>query len=79
MNMKLVWSIWLLAIAGSFAGFEGYALATGHETLSRWTWELSKAWPPYPFFVGLLVGFLACHFWWGGIVPFAPVNKGERP
>jgi H+/Cl- antiporter ClcA len=72
--MNWVWALWLLAIAVSFAAFEGYALATGRKTLSRWTWDLSKAWPPYPCFVGLIVGFLACHFWWGGIVCFAPVQ-----
>jgi hypothetical protein len=70
----LLWALWLLAIAVSFAAFEGWALKTGRPTLSRWTWTVSKAWPPFPFFIGLLVGFLACHFFWGGIVCFAPVN-----
>jgi hypothetical protein len=69
-----LWTLWLLAIAVSFAIFEGWALKTGRPTLSRWTWDISKAWPPYPFFAGLIVGFLACHFWWGGIVSFAPVK-----
>jgi hypothetical protein len=73
MNMTIIWAAWLVVIAVSFAGFEGYALMTGRKTLSRWTWEISKAWPPYPFVCGFLVGFLACHFWWGGIVSFAPV------
>lgn len=70
----VLWAVWLLAIVVSFAIFEGLALYRGTPTLSRWTWTLSKAWPPFPFFAGFLVGFLACHFFWGGIVSFAPVN-----
>lgn len=69
----LTWTIWLLIIAVSFALLEGRALKNGTPTLSRWTWRVSKAFPAFPFVVGLLVGFLACHFWWGGIVSFAPV------
>jgi hypothetical protein len=69
-----LWAIWLFAIAASFAAFETQALMRGTPTLSRWTWTVSKAWPPFPFVCGFLVGFLACHFWWGGIVPFAPVQ-----
>jgi H+/Cl- antiporter ClcA len=72
--MDWFWPAWLLIIVGSFACAEGFALATGRKTLSRWTWEVSKEFPPYPFFCGLIVGFLACHFWWGGIVSFAPVQ-----
>lgn len=72
--MVWVWTIWLLMIAVTFAIFEGYALARDKQTLSRWTWNVSKAWPPFPFVCGFLVGFLACHFWWGGIVSFAPVQ-----
>ena len=72
--MNIVWPLWLLAIVVSFACFEGYALKTGRKTLSRWTWELSKAWPPFGWFAGFITGFLVCHFFWGGIVSFAPVN-----
>jgi hypothetical protein len=74
MTWAWVWPIWLLGIGITFAIAEGYALKTGRKTLSRWTWEFSKAWPPLPWFVGFVVGFLTCHFWWGGIVSFAPVN-----
>jgi hypothetical protein len=73
-NMGIIWAAWLVLIAVSFAGWETYALMTNRMTLSRWTWTVSKAWPPYPFVCGLIVGFLACHFWWGGIVSFAPVK-----
>ena len=70
----LLWAIWLFVIAASFAALETLQLMRGRPTLSRWTWTVSKAWPPFPFICGFLVGFLACHFWWGGIVPFAPVQ-----
>ena len=74
MNMGIVWLVWLVVIAVSFAAFETYAIRNNRMTLSRWTWTVSKAWPPYPFICGLVVGFLACHFWCGGIVSFAPVQ-----
>ncbi len=72
--MNVVWTVWLLLIVASFAGFEGFALANKRTTLSRYIWTLSKAWPPFPWLAGVITGFLACHFWWGGIVFFAPVN-----
>ena len=51
-----------IAIAVSFAVFEGLALYRNTPTLSRWTWTVSKAFPPFPFLMGFLCGFLACHF-----------------
>lgn len=71
--MQWAWSIWLLVILVSFALMEGFAIKTSRMTLSRYTWTASKAFPPLPFLIGFLVGFLACHFWWGGSVTFAPV------
>jgi hypothetical protein len=69
--MNVIWSVWLFGLIPlSFAAFEGYALLTNKTTLSRYVWNLSKAWPPFPWLVGVLVGFLACHFWWGGSVCF---------
>jgi hypothetical protein len=62
--MDWFWPLWILGIAATFAAGEGYALATGRKTLSRWTWELSKAWPPYPCVFGMIVGTLATHFFW---------------
>lgn len=70
----VLWPIWLAAVVLSFALFEGLALYRGTPTLSRFVWTLSKAWPPFTYFAGFLTGFLACHFWWGGIVSFAPVQ-----
>lgn len=72
--MNTLWTIWLLGIVASFAVFEGIALETGRTTLSRYIWTFSKAWPPLPWFAGFVTGFLVCHFFWGGIVCFAPVN-----
>lgn len=64
--MAWFWAAFLAAIAIVFAIAEGYALKTGRMTLSRWVWNMSKAWPPFPWAVGLLVGFLAAHFFWPG-------------
>jgi hypothetical protein len=41
--------------------------------MSRYIWTASKAFPPLGAFVGLVIGVLLCHFFWGGIVCFAPV------
>src|SRR5258708_13922933 len=39
--MSWIWTAWLLVIAGSFAALEGWALATGRKTLSRYTSEIT--------------------------------------
>jgi hypothetical protein len=63
--MNVIWSVWLFGLIPlSFAAFEGYALLYGKTTLSRYVWNLSKAWPPFPLVAGALIGFLAAHFWW---------------
>ena len=72
--MTWIWVGWLIFLIASFAIFEGYALANQKTTLSRFVWTATKAWPPLPFIAGFVAGFLACHFWWGGIVCFAPVK-----
>ena len=68
------WVFWVVAIAASFAGAEGYALARNKPTLSRTVWIVTKAWPPLQGVAMFIAGFLFCHFWWGGAVCFAPVN-----
>ncbi len=70
----VLWSVWLGVLVISFAIFEGLALYRKTPTLSRYVWTLSKAWPPFPYVTGFITGFLACHFFWGGIVCFAPVQ-----
>lgn len=75
MRWNILWTGWLLFIVSSFAAFEGYALISGGTTLSRYVWNLSAAWPPFPFVAGFLTGFLACHFWWGGVVSFSITKK----
>jgi len=73
--MNTYWTFWLfIFLPLSFAAGEGYALWKGKTTLSRYVWNLSKAWPPFGWLAGVITGFLACHFWWGGIVCFAPVQ-----
>lgn len=69
-----LWACWLLFLVVSFAIFEGLALYRGTPTLSRSVWTWSKNFPLLPFLAGLLAGGLAVHFWWGGIVCFAPVQ-----
>ena len=78
MRMKWVWASWLLLLVVSFAGLEGYALINNATTLSRFVWTITAAFPPIPFIAGFLAGFLCCHFWWGGIVPFAPVKQTKE-
>lgn len=75
MKWNIIWTVWILTIAVSFAVFEGIALSTNGTTLSRYIWNMSAAFPPLPFFVGFGVGFLASHFWWGGIVSFSSVKE----
>jgi hypothetical protein len=63
--MNVVWSVWLFGlILLPFAAFEGYALLYNKTTLSRYIWNLNKAFPPFGWIAGLVTGFLACHFWW---------------
>lgn len=64
--MAWIWPLFWIAVALGFGCLEGYAIATGRMTLSRWTWNMTKAWPPWAFCCGLAVGFLACHFFWPG-------------
>jgi hypothetical protein len=72
--MTWVWAAWWAFLFISFGVLEGFALQTNRTTLSRWMWTVSKAFPLLPFVVGLIVGVLACHFFWGGITSFSPVE-----
>lgn len=65
--MSNYWTLWFLAILVTFIVGEFYALQTHGVTLSRWVWNLSKRFPILPALVGLLVGGLFVHFWWGGM------------
>jgi len=64
--MTFYWIFFLIFIILAFAFGETYALTYGRTTLSRFVWDLSKAWPPFSWVVGILTGFVASHFWWGG-------------
>jgi hypothetical protein len=69
--MTIYWTIWLFGLLPITFGIgEAYALWNNKPTLSQYVWRLSKAWPPFPFVAGFLTGFLACHFWWGGMICF---------
>ena len=62
-----LWVLWaLFPLAVLFAILEGMALAKGRTTLSRTVWEITKDWPPFPWVVGIIVGFLGAHFFWIG-------------
>ena len=60
----------IVIVAVTFSFMEAYAIRTNQATLSRTVWELNKSWPPLGWLVGitvgLLVGFLAAHFFWPG-------------
>ena len=60
------WGWWLVGIVVSFGVLEGWALQSHTTTLSQTVWGASEAFPLLPFLVGILVGGLGVHFWWGG-------------
>lgn len=62
--MSLVWVGWFLFVLVSFAAIEAYAIRHNGATLSYSVWRLSKAWPPFPFVLGMVVGGLGIHFFW---------------
>ncbi len=70
-----IWTLWLLAIVVSFSLLEGLAIVEDGMTLSRFVWKINNAFPVFGFICGLIVGFLACHFWYGGQVSFAPMLR----
>lgn len=71
---SLKWAVWLFLIVATFSVMEGWSLHDDTSTLSRFVWNVTAAFPPFPWVAGFLTGFLVCHFWWGGIVAFAPPN-----
>ena len=62
--MTVAWLSWILSIIVTFALLESYALARNKLTLSRLTYNISEAWPPIIFTLGVVVGGLVVHFWW---------------
>lgn len=69
------WIIWVLFLMVSFGVLEYESFANNTDTLSRTVWTFSAAFPPFGYICGFIAGFLACHFWWGGAVSFAPLSK----
>lgn len=59
-----VWLIYLIVVFGGFGVLEAHALNFGHDTLSAFVWRVTRAWPPFGWLVGVVVGFLAAHFFW---------------
>lgn len=69
MNMRdrkfpLIWTAFLLAFIVAFAVIETWAIMTGGTTLSRYTYEVTAAFPLLIFILGGVAGGLAVHFWW---------------
>ena len=58
------WVIWFVTWMLGFAFLEGIALATHQLTLSRFVYNMSTAWPPLIWLMGVVAGGLAVHFWW---------------
>lgn len=63
-KFPLIWTGWLLFVVGSFGLIEGLAIHYHTTTLSRFTWEITEAWPLLPAVYGIIFGGLAVHFWW---------------
>ena len=64
-KMIIGWTVLLFGWVIIFAIMEGYALTHDDSiTLSRYVWEISKAWPPAIFLFGMTVGILISHWWW---------------
>lgn len=55
---------WWIAFAW-LLGYEGWAFATNHTTLSRMTWTATERWPVLPFVVAVILILLMGHFWFG--------------
>ena len=77
MKGSIKWAVWLLLIVITFSVMEAWSLHEGTTTLSRSIWIITAAFPPFPWIAGYLTGFLCCHFWWGGIISFKPVNQDK--
>lgn len=70
-----VWVVWLLAIAISFAIFEGLALTDPQGlSLSQFYVNVKYGWPAISVVVGIAIGILICHFSWHWI----PKQMHER-
>ena len=69
----ILWTAWLLFFVASFAVFETWAMSTGGTSLSLFTWQISQAWPPLIWLLGVVAGGLAVHFWWH----WSPPNDGS--
>lgn len=64
--MAWVWPAFWVAVAIGFGCLEGYAIKRGKMTLSRWNWNMAKAWPPWGVCWGLFLGGLSVHLFWPG-------------
>jgi len=63
-KFPLIWTAFLFLVVTAFAVIETWALMTGGTTLSRYTFEITRAWPLATWLIGVLQGGLAVHFFW---------------
>lgn len=71
MSGGLIWAGWFGLAFALFAALEARALIKKEKTLSRSVVDLSRAWPPFPFILGMVVGMLVSHFYW----PWCPYEN----
>ena len=64
----MVWLFLLIVTLSLVAliAYEIYALANEYpgDTISEYFWQVSGQYPILPFFLGIVIGTLAGHFWW---------------
>ena len=64
----MLWVFLLIVTVSLLAliSYEIYALAnlSRGDTISEYFWAVSGKYPILPFFLGMLIGILAGHFWW---------------
>ena len=64
----IIWTVWLAAILGSFIVLESIGWDSGN-TLSRYIYEIGRAFPLSIFIAGFITGGLAVHFYWHWLPP----------
>jgi len=58
------WLGWIFFVVAMFIVLESYAIIRDRLTLSRFTYNITSAFPPLIFLMGMLAGGLVVHFWW---------------
>lgn len=64
--MTNLWLIYFACVFSGFAALEGYAIATGQMTLTRYVRDFTAVWPVLPIVVSVVICIVAIHLWWTG-------------